>query len=72
MRTDNAGSSGGIDSKVTSFSRMMDGFSHAESGPTHDTQAIFQWSGSAWENQTHYGQPDVFDFGFVEMGFYEH
>ena len=67
-----AGTMGGIDSKVVSYSRMLKGLSDAESGPSHDSQTVFQWSGSPWENQVHLGQPDVFNFSYVEMSFNAH
>jgi hypothetical protein len=78
LRTTSASTSGGIDTKVTSFSRIMSqlkdkfALSSAQSGPTHDDQPVFQWSGSPWEGQIHLGQPDKFDFPFVEIDFYAH
>lgn len=78
LRTSGAASSGGIDSKITSYSRIIAaeknkglGVATAESGPTHDTQPVFQWSTSQFNGQVHLGQPDVWNFSFSEMYFYE-
>jgi hypothetical protein len=75
-----AGSSGGVDAKVTSWSFMMTpdkkgrrrGTTHAVNGPTTNSQPVFQWSGSPWEDQVHLGQPDRFDFDFIEIDFFAH
>jgi hypothetical protein len=86
-----ASTSGGVDSKITSFSRFISNNNYnnnnfkkhektkvvealvsAQSGPTHDDQDFFQWSGSAWQNQIHAGQPDVFNFDFVEIDFFKY
>ena len=69
---------GAVDAKVTSYSRVMNQFgpgesyASAECGPTHDDLKPFTWSTSAFNDQIHVGQPDTFDFGFVEMDFYKH
>lgn len=65
---------GGVDTKVTSYERIMGvaqetALSSAQSGPTHDNLPPFQWSTSAFNDQVHLGQPDVFNFGFVEMDY---
>lgn len=63
---------GGVDSKVISYSGMIAGITYAQSGPTHDDQTPFQWSGSLWENSTvHWGQPDKFNFDFVDIKFFQ-
>lgn len=75
-----AGAMGAIDAKVTSWTHMMtknnngkqNALTHAESGPTHNSQPVFQWSGSQFEKQIHLGQPDVFNFTYTEMDFYAH
>lgn len=76
LRTSSASTSGGVDGKVTSYSRMMkltnEPLVAAINGPTHDDQPVFQWSGSKWESQVHLGQPDVFDFEYVNIDFYGH
>lgn len=78
LRTTSAKTYGGVDTKVTSYSRMMgrlgpgEGYSSAECGPTHDNLSPFQWSTSGFDQQVHVGQPDVFNFGFVEMHFGQH
>jgi hypothetical protein len=39
----------------------------AVNGPTTQNQPPFQWSTSVFNSQVHIGQPDLFDFDFVEM-----
>jgi len=39
----------------------------AVSGPTADQQPAFAWRGR-WADSPHYGQPEVFDFGWVSFG----
>jgi len=68
---------GGIDTKVTSYSRIVNqraagvGQSVAQNGPSHENSDLppFQWSTSG-STEVHLGQPDVFNFGFVEMDLY--
>ncbi len=72
-----AKASGAIDAKTTSYKNVMGGLggvADAVNGPTFDNvdTPVFRWSGSAFENQTHLGQPDVFNFNFVHMDFYLH
>lgn len=62
---------GGIDAKVTNrclFARMQ---AQAISGPSHSEQKPFRWrstDGAAlWPGWLHDGQPDVWDFNFVQM-----
>lgn len=78
LRSTNAALTGGIDSKIASFSMMESAkgsqkgvFSVAQSGPTHETQDLppFSWSESG-STEVHLGQPDVFNFGFVDMDFF--
>lgn len=38
----------------------------AISGPTHQEQTPFQWSGTAWAAVPHDGLPDRFDFDWQE------
>lgn len=68
---------GGIDTKATSYSRIVleraagVGQSVAQNGPTHENSDLppFRWSTSG-STEVHLGQPDLFDFGFVEMDLY--
>eukprot|EP01091_Cochliopodium_minus_P014611 TRINITY_DN4993_c0_g1_i2.p1 TRINITY_DN4993_c0_g1~~TRINITY_DN4993_c0_g1_i2.p1 ORF type:complete len:529 (+),score=128.13 TRINITY_DN4993_c0_g1_i2:1-1587(+) len=54
---------GGLDSKVTSFTRYPDGMKvSAQSGPTYNQQPAFNWNN--WPNCSHLGQPELFNFGF--------
>jgi len=56
---------GGVDSKVTSFNEFQDGMKvHAQSGPTYNQQVAFDWG--KWSGIPHYGQPELFRFGFHE------
>lgn len=72
--TGSGSSFGGTDSKVTSYSRIMtplgvkEGLVSAQCGPTHDNQKPFQWSNTVFDkSQVHLGQPDVFNFTFVNI-----
>lgn len=66
---------GGTDSKITSYTRVAtpvgiaQGLVSAQCGPTHDNQKPFQWSGTPFNSQVHLGQPDVFNFTFVNIYF---
>ena len=61
---------GGIDGKVTSYSRVMTGGSSlAQAGPTHDDQPVFSWSEWGDQHAVHLGQPDRFDFAWIEVEF---
>jgi len=47
-----------------------EGIVSAQSGPTfQDGLPAFQWSTSSWASEMHLGQPDAFNFGFVDMHF---
>ncbi|RYG58459.1 hypothetical protein EON64_21300, partial [archaeon] len=77
LRTGSTKSYGGVDAKVTSFSRLMQkggdaAYATAECGPTHDNLPPFQWSTSEFSGQVHIGQPDVFNFSFVDMPYLLH
>ena len=81
MKETGAQAWGGIDSKVTSYSRITMsqeerearkvGVAMAQSGPTHqgDEKSLppFDWRLMGNATELHLGQPDVFNFGFVEM-----
>lgn len=75
ITTGSSSSFGGTDSKVTSYSRVATplgsttGLVSAQCGPTHDSQPPFKWSGSPWDSEVHLGQPDVFNFTFVNIFF---
>ncbi|KNC83961.1 hypothetical protein SARC_03825 [Sphaeroforma arctica JP610] len=56
---------GAIDAKVTNIAMGRDMKFWAVNGPTSDQQPVFTWK--AYENITHMGQPDVFDFDWVEF-----
>jgi len=36
------------------------------SGPTHQTQPVFSWTGE-WKAFAHFGQPEAFDFSWVNL-----
>lgn len=74
-----AKSYGAVDAKLTSLQRINSILSNnnvhlvvAQNGPTHDQQPVFQWSTSLFSQQLHLGQPDKFDFDFVDMDFFAH
>ncbi|KNC83869.1 hypothetical protein SARC_03894 [Sphaeroforma arctica JP610] len=56
---------GAIDAKVTNIAMGRDLKFWTVNGPTSDQQPVFTWN--AYENITHMGQPDVFDFDWVEL-----
>ncbi|XP_032218792.1 phospholipase B-like 1 isoform X2 [Nematostella vectensis] len=58
--------SGCYDGKVTDFTMAQSLISHAINGPTHEQQVPFHWSQYQFKNK-HEGQPDLFNFDFVEM-----
>jgi hypothetical protein len=79
LRTTSPKTYGGVDTKVSSFSLIRGGiethktpFTSAQSGPTYDQQKPFVWSTSGFDEQIHLGQPDVFNFDFVDINFYDH
>lgn len=57
---------GGTDSKATTAALVGQRISHAVSGPTWDSQAVFHWS-DEWAHVNHYGHPEVFAFDWVTM-----
>jgi hypothetical protein len=66
------GTEGGIDLKYSSFQTMLQG-KHpflrflAQAGPTYDDQPVFVWSKTWFANLTHAGQPDVWNFPYVDF-----
>ena len=69
LREDGGTPSGGIDSKVTSWRLVVDGngSARAQSGPTHDDQPVFDWA--QFPSTVRLGQPDRFDFPWVDVHF---
>jgi hypothetical protein len=64
--------SGAIDAKATAYSNVWpdaSGKSVAQCGPTHDDQPPFSWA--AFPSQLRLGQPDLFDFTWVDVRFDE-
>jgi hypothetical protein len=57
---------GAIDCKVTDAKMSPHMKSNAVSSPTWDSQPIFAWT-QEWQGIPHYGQPEIWDFEFVEM-----
>lgn len=60
---------GGTDSKISTWSALYKGTLECQiiNGPTTQNQTPFQWStagGSVAEDNSHLGQPDLFDFEF--------
>jgi hypothetical protein len=58
---------GAIDAKVTSVELLLAGSVLAISGPTHEEQPPFAWTGP-WAASPHAGQPTTFDFDWVLFG----
>ena len=80
LRSEKGSAFGGIDAKITSFKRLTSSYANssiasslAQSGPTHQTSDLppFTWSTSAYSSEVHLGQPDVFNFPFVDMNFFQ-
>lgn len=53
---------GGTDAKVTNFALFGRQAFYAVSGPTSDDQRPFRWSTSGFDNVSHAGHPDLWDF----------
>ncbi|XP_029846878.2 putative phospholipase B-like 2 isoform X3 [Ixodes scapularis] len=53
---------GGTDAKVTNFALFERQVFYAVSGPTSDDQRPFRWSTSGFDNVSHAGHPDLWDF----------
>jgi len=57
-----------IDAKYTTASFMRQGLrTVAQSGPTYDDQPPFRWSTSPFASQPHLGQPDLWQFPWVNV-----
>ncbi|KYQ96786.1 phospholipase B [Tieghemostelium lacteum] len=63
----NPGAFGGIDSKVVNYFQVDRLQVSAQSGPSHDSEKPFRWDVKEWEGITHAGQPDVWDFDWVDF-----
>jgi len=57
---------GAIDSKVSSTSLWKNMTVLAQSGPTHDQQPPFSYTGE-WAKQSHVGQPTLWNFDWVSV-----
>jgi len=63
---------GGIDLKYTTAKLMKNSkglASIAQSGPTYETQPVFQWSTSPFPERSHVGMPDRWEFPYVLVDF---
>eukprot|EP00164_Ancoracysta_twista_P001659 GFYU01002178.1.p1 GENE.GFYU01002178.1~~GFYU01002178.1.p1 ORF type:complete len:544 (+),score=219.20 GFYU01002178.1:76-1707(+) len=65
LRSTHPSPSGCYDSKVTDFPRMQKLISEAINGPTADDLPPFSWAD--FEDVSHIGQPEVYDFKFEVM-----
>jgi hypothetical protein len=57
---------GGTDSKVTSVTSVKNMQCFIQCGPSHDSNPPFEWT-EAWSDVPHYGQPQVWNFGWVAV-----
>jgi len=62
LETTDAGPFGGLDSKIASYNMINRFTAIGISGPTYYQQPVFSWEN--FESTPHYGQPDVFNFGW--------
>jgi len=53
---------GAIDAKITNSQLFQNLTAWVIAGPTTQGQPPFIWSKSQWSNQSHLGQPDLFDY----------
>jgi hypothetical protein len=67
LRKINPHAFGGIDSKITSYERVPKLSGYGICGPTHQDQEPFKWSDPRWANVSHKGQPDTFNFDWIEL-----
>ena len=63
---------GGADTKLTSYRHVMNSatgkpVTFGMAGPTHQEQAPFTWNDNRWNSIPHLGQPDTYDFDWVQF-----
>ncbi|KAG2387498.1 hypothetical protein C9374_001092 [Naegleria lovaniensis] len=61
---------GGADSKLTSFSNVINHpkpVTFGIAGPTHQNQPAFTWKDPRWSSIPHLGQPETYNFGWVKL-----
>jgi hypothetical protein len=60
---------GALDGKWSSWSQVVQGglTASAQFGPTHDQQPVFCWSNHPATTTPHFGHPDCFAFGSVQI-----
>jgi len=58
---------GALDCKIVTDTLIKNYTTHAISGPTNQGQPVFMWSKSPFPNQVHLGQPDVWNFDWVNF-----
>lgn len=63
-----ASAGGAFDAKVTSSAQVMSGVVWAVSGPSHQTQPVFEWAGR-WDTPEypHQGQAELWNFEYVKF-----
>jgi Phospholipase B len=57
---------GETDCKVSSLRQLVQMQFDSISGPTHETQPVFKWSTSDFAKKAHLGQPDSWDFEWID------
>jgi len=65
LKTSSPSNFGGYDCKLTTDAAIKTLTTHAISGPTNQGQPTFVWSKSPNPNQSHLGQPDVWNFTWI-------
>ncbi len=70
LRKENAHAFGGIDSKITNAVRVPKLGGYGICGPTHQGQPVFNWNDPRWKDYSHNGQPNEFNFTWIEFGGY--
>jgi hypothetical protein len=68
LKTKEAFTVGGIDSKIVSLDLLAGNQCYAITGPTHQTLAPFTWSGQ-WAQFPHAGMPYMFNYNYTLMAF---
>ena len=71
LRSERFAAFGGIDSKVTDYTKARKTTSMwGICGPTHQDPVQtppFAWSGKPWSNNIHLGQPETYDFDWLDL-----